>query len=303
MMKRLIILSLAMIGLYCWASALDSFNRLWKLEHGWKLLGYHEEGFEVWLAPPSIDEDTLLLMPDCYASVGVQHAAQVARSKAGGGDCPCYTGETFGYNGDHSSGADYACDSAGAGLDGDVVDATVSTDYIEFSAVNDYIKWTIDVSELDDQCGTIYLDVYIVDGAGDIEDNAIIESYHDGNNLISINTVDADNKIQVIHRNQGNDRRVAITGNSADGWIEVGYTWCDGATGCNGNTDAHAVSVDGGASWGDEDNESIDGWDDGAPQNPSSIAIGENNSGLAVDQTVRVRNVVILDGYKTADPR
>lgn len=215
---------------------------------------------------------------------------------ASGGEAGCYTGATFSYNGDHTSGDTYACDSEGNAIAGTVQDATVSADYVTYSTVNDYIKWSIDegstaTDEIDESIGTIYVDVYVVDD-GDIGVNVFLEVAGDSENFISLMTAGSDLYYTRRDGNNNTDEAYAITKGalSPDTWYKVGYSW-DTAN------SKHAVNVDGGT-W-DEDSETMDAF----TTTISKISIGEEVSQMSHQDTVRVRNLIVLDGYQETDPR
>lgn len=213
---------------------------------------------------------------------------------SGGDPCGCSGTYMFCYTGDYSGDTDKACFNSGASQkDGTVVDASVSADYVTWSSTNDYISWAISGDDgFNDDEGTLYFDYYI-DDDGNIGYNALIESYADANNYLMIYINGADDRVIARFISNGSTQELYLSA-AAGTWVRVGYTWQTGAD-AGGK---HALSIDGGSTWGDEDTEDLDSWTTA----PDDITIGEKDGGVDVYENPRVRNLIILSGYKTADP-
>jgi len=214
------------------------------------------------------------------------------------GEAGCVSGALFTYNGDHTSGTDYACDSAGAGLDGTIVDATVSADYVEFSAVNDYLGWTIDTSEINTSVGTMFCSVYIIDRDTDtnISDAVIFESYNDANNYFKCLVAGTQDEIQCTHVGTGTSSAALSTHVlSFDQWYRIGFSF-DAA---NDTISVQTVELGSAFDWtGGEDAESVDVWASAIDE----FRIGELECGSSVNETLRVKDCVFVNGYEASDP-
>ena len=239
----------------------------------------------------------LLLTSPCFAvdSVsGVNHPAAVnsvalpdkvcgVAGLAAGAGCPAGT-YVFAYDGDHASGAGYACWNDGAtNEDGTVSGATVSSAYVEFNAVDKYIEWNDQT--VDDDVGTIWFDVYFSATTGT---NLVFESYVDANNKIQV-YVSSANALFGYHNGNNNPQTVGVGGIADATWQRVAYSWKTAATA------SHAVNI--GAAW-TEIEEAIVSFS--GAEGP--LTVGEHGTGQAVTNTVRARNVYYVESYKATDP-
>lgn len=222
----------------------------------------------------------------------------------------CVSGTTFSYTGDHSSGVDYACDSAQAGLDGTQAgNVTVSSDYVTYE--NDaYVSWSVDAGdEMDDSQGTICFSAYNPDADTDTnwEDNGLVEYWSGGNNHWLVTMNDTGDIFQARHEGGGNEQTIDSAGShSLDTWYRVCYSWQTGDAGggkhdlsvaaCDPNTVAGCASTT--QSWVGEETEDLDNF---AVQ-PSDFKIGDWNSNLPTQDEPRVADVTVTSGYKDADP-
>jgi len=230
-------------------------------------------------------------------------------------DCASGTYEAA-YNGDHSSGSDYICYQSGVASEQATADtAEDSSSYVLVDAANEYLRFTItgDLADSDlDSQGTIFFSFEIIDGGDTTWPTEYVASeiVYNGSSSenIHIRTLSS-GRIAGYHFGGSGINYVQVTGLSAGTDYRCGYTWCDGADGCNGSTDAHAIrcvtsgSVDL-SSPDDEDEESIEGFTDGGAVDPSTLSIGEDysNRALSGDDDLKIWDVYVVQGYKGSDP-
>ena len=219
-------------------------------------------------------------------------------------DCPSGT-YTANWDADHASGFGYICYDSGAGS----VDASADTldnatvGYLQYDAVDEYLEWTDANVVLNDQVGTRFMTVTITHG-GDVGTNAIWESYSDFDNKITCRIEGATDDYYC--RFEGDNVYNAIMGTSAvttsGQAYRLGYTWCDGGSGCNGGTDAHAITSEekGTATSWVEVEEAITPWN--ASHQPNSSTLGEHQSAYAVDDNVKIEDACLLPTYRATDP-
>jgi hypothetical protein len=236
----------------------------------------------------------------CFAGpLQEMHKRVIAGSTvaAGGGDCPDGTYK-FAYNGDHSSGTDYACfDSGNSSKQGTETDPgtniTVSEDYIEFDAENAYMTWAVAGDDgIDDQEGTVYFSVYIVDDGG-IGTNSIFESFGTTGSGPYLKMVTLSGQtIAFIDDDTTNNSTYGAT-LSGDTWYRVGIAWKVGAT---PSFSISAVTLGSAHSWAD-DNDTLgaNAW------TPDDITVGDNLAANGVVDTVRVADIVIVSTFKGTD--
>lgn len=214
----------------------------------------------------------------------------------GGGDC--YSATTMTYDGNHSSGTNYACDSAQSGIAGTNNNLDhIGTDYIGYDAVNEYISFATDETEFDDDSAfTMCVDVYI--DAVSPGDAPILESYQDANNYMQLKINEISGTVYFWADWMGNTATQSAISSPVPGqsWTRCCYSVDTGSN-------VHATSVNGGSSW-DEDAETLSTWDNGSPIDPDDITLGENLGGGTPAQAMRVRNLFIDSGYQnvTDDP-
>ena len=209
-------------------------------------------------------------------------------------NCPCYAGETLGWNGDHSLGANYACDSAG----GDIVGTnnnldTLDGNYLEYNAQDENLALTVDTSELASTgAWTVWFDVLQVTATGT---GMFFEyQYNVDEDKIWIYSSDAGN-IRVLFEGQNNGLEIV----EHAGGISAADTWIS----CTGSWDFtnKDMFVECGGSGGDEDTDTALML--AFTAEPTTLYIGENLSSANTGTTTRIRNAAIISGYKTADPR
>lgn len=208
----------------------------------------------------------------------------------------CVAGTTFSYNGDHSSGATYACDSAGAALSGTLSDPapTVTTSSVTYNAVNTYIRWAVDSSEVNGSTtGTVYFTYVVPDPRTDNDLVQLVNSGGDYRIYIYVNG----GYLEARHNANGTHgyyeaRSPSLTAGST---YRIGYTWDVP----NDKTCISTVTPVGAESWREEDTDDMTTFASAINQ----VTIGEDISGFAnVAQTNIISDLVILSGYKAADP-
>lgn len=221
-----------------------------------------------------------------------------------GGDCPSGTYE-IGYNGDHSSGADYVCYESGtASEQGTTVNATVSSSYVSFSSANDYLEFTItgDISAGLDTSGAIYFSLNMASVAGV---NAILELSYGGSTSEIITARFDGTKIRFDNEGGGQNQNINSTVVSAASTnYRCAYQW-------DATNDIHECKcvTSGSVTWtspDDSDSEAIDEWDDadgaGSAVDPDTLTIGEHFSAFSVTGEVRVWDVFVVSGWDSTDP-
>jgi hypothetical protein len=230
----------------------------------------------------------------------------------GAASCPSGTYE-IGYNGDHTSGADYACYESGtANEQGTTVDATVTSDYVSVPATNDYLRWTItgDISADIDSLGSIFFSTYITDD-GDtlVEQGIVFELAYNGSNYIACTFhPGGGGQFYCYHNSAGTGNQVQTSDVviDVDTWVRCGYTW-------NASLDKHALDCisSGSVTWDsnsgspddEDDPETIDGFDDTGAVDPDTFLIGELEVNWAIiDTPVLTKDVYIVSEYKATDP-
>jgi len=267
-------------------------------------------GYYYYLYPPQIGlsvgivseaEANVQLMRRNLFAKGEGAASTTTTTVAG---CPSWVDTyMFAYDGDFPSDTDEACFTSGAdSKDGTVVDADVNAYRVEYSAANDYVQWSVsDGDGVDDSEGTLYFSLYITDeGNADVDSNALMEVWNDGDNNIYISTDDSTDKIRAFHEGNGTQAN-AFSGDAitTGAWYRIGYTWQTGAD-AGGKNSTSSVALGNSVNW-DEDVEDLDDW--AGDKQPNSITVGEQLSQVGVNDTsIRIADLVILAGYQTADP-
>jgi len=237
----------------------------------------------------------------CFASIA--SAKPVTFTGAAGSYATTYTCKVdtymFAYDGDYDGDTDKACFISGAAnKDGTIVDATVTSSYVEFSAVNDYILWVVAGEDGINDEGpiTIYFSMYIVDDTnGDLDENVLVESVSNSDNMLVLYTSDASDSVAVTFESGGTKVAIISTVDPNMGaWYRVGYSY---QTGVAGNDHAISVVTLGNAPNWEETDSDLVAWDFDA----DDITIGEKSSAKNVTDTVRIKDLCVLSGYKTAD--
>ena len=227
------------------------------------------------------------------------HMRVIARKNVAVGEAECVSGALFTYNGDHSSGTNYGCDSAGASIAGtnNGLDS-ISADYISFNAVNENLDFLVDASEIDviDDC-TIYADFYIPTAVGT---QVIFESYKDADNNLFCEIYDAD-QVRCFFEGNTTVQNALSTLNSGnfatETWYRIGLSW--DAEADAGGTLAVSVNAVGAATDWEPDTEDIDSW----ASAPEEFTIGEKDCQISPSETIWIRDVIIIDGFEATDPK
>ena len=225
--------------------------------------------------------------------VGQAFADEIMRGSGGEGS-GCVPGTTFSYNGDHPSGVTYACDSSGNPIAGSTSGSvSVDADKVEITAINSYLQFAVDATEAPSSALTVFFDLYVPDD-GDVGTNAIIEIYGDANNYLYAYTNNITNAVRAKHNGNGDGDDFADYSESA---VTLG-TWMSCAVSFSTTLGAFSASVDGGSTWGDA-SVTMTEW----TTSIARITIGENTSQTSSDDDIQIRNIAIVSGYKSSDPR
>ena len=212
----------------------------------------------------------------------------------------CYVGTySFAYDGDFTGDTDAACfTSGGANKQGTVTADTVSTEYIEYNAVDEYVTWAVAGEDgvSDEGPHTVFLSLYVSDdGDTNMETNALFEVVADADNNLDCRVADTGDAVSCVMEFQTTLKTKTSTVTlSFDTWYRVGYSWQTGEAGNDHATSV--VTVGSEASW-EEDDDDLGVWGSA----PTEITVGEKESALAVNDTVRIKDVCILSGYKATD--
>jgi len=252
----------------------------------------------------------LLLLPACTESDAMTTMMLGGGVASAGLDAGCQAGATFTYNTNHTSGTNYACDSAGAPLEGTLEVATIHDGYLDAPTVNDYIVWTVDSSEISSAAGTLYISVYFDDTGdaapnSDLDSNEVFEFYYDANNYIDCRSQDTGENLTCRYMANGTEAEAVIGDFDLliDTWYRIGYTWSIAVTDHELDHAVSAVACDGadctGLSevWEEDTNELIEDFTTEA----TTIVIGEKDLGYMYDD-MWATDVMVLDGYMTPDP-
>lgn len=216
-----------------------------------------------------------------------------------------------GYDGDHSSGADYICYESGTANEQASANTadSVSSSYVQFDAANEALTFTLsgDISADIDSQGSVFFSWRNVDNGDTTYDSgAILELTYSATENINCASVAASQRIFCFHLGAAESNNVFLGGLTYDTDYRCGYTWDATA-----NTHALDCVASGSVAWtsnggspDDEDSEAIDGFDDSGAVDPTFIAIGENlsNSAFTGDDDHRVWDVFLTTGYKGTDP-
>lgn len=247
----------------------------------------------------------LLLIPSLLFAQEWQEARMGAGMMGGGvpiAACPVGT-YMFYYNGDYPDDTDKACFTNGTVTkDGTISGATVTSDYVLIEAANQYIQWVIASEDgISDSEGTVFATICMIDdGDADVETTQIWESYIDTNNYMLCQIDGGTNKLVCYHRGNGGTAQTVLSSSTFDSfcdtWYRVGYTWQTGAD-AGGKHSVSLVLLGNDPVW----TEAVEDLDDWATP-PDKFTIGENLTSGGVVDDMRVKDVIILQGYQTDDP-
>jgi len=161
---------------------------------------------------------------------------------------------TFAWNGDYPSDTDKACKADGSSVDGTNSGGDLSTDYgvdgsvgVYFNTKDEYIAYSISSSELDEDEGTLWVEVYIE--SENTYDTAFFEVVNAANafsNQMTMRHRNSNNSMYII-RNGGGASDDIVTGEGSlpkGSWVTVGITWSVGR-----ETYDLAASTNKGSNW------------------------------------------------------
>ena len=226
---------------------------------------------------------------------------------AGGGASPCPafyadTNVVFSWDGDHSSGTNYACDHNGNGISGTNSSLTISTSYGESGSngalidyLDEYLSWPDTGDQYIDDAGpqTVWLRINISTNPSTNEVWIFEADDGSNDNAIGVN-ISTTPSIVGVYRANDVGAQVAATSPGTGSFITVGYTW-DASTVPDGD---HAAD-DSGAGW-DEDPDELDTSMTG---NMTYIRIGELYfENTDSDGIIYVDRFCIMDGYQASPP-
>ena len=226
----------------------------------------------------------------------------------------CYEDATFSYNGDHTSGTNYACDSIGVAINGTVFGATVTANYVLSEDRDEYLTFAVDSSEIAVGSGTYYVSIYIVDAdadthVGSVNVDEIGRDSWDSTNhirLVVAGDGDGNGRLHAVYIGAGNNQTVyaAADGIALGTWYRVGYTWDSSRTNedhalsvvaCGGTTEADCSGVS--ESWGTAADDITNMEND-----VQVITLGEKDSSGTMTDDIRIADIAILSGWQTTDP-
>jgi hypothetical protein len=223
-----------------------------------------------------------------------------AVSVAAGGDCPTETGETFGWNADHSSGNDYSCDSSQVGADASVndYDSINDTDnYVEYNLTSEGLCWVIDGGEMDMETDgneyTIYVSFRLPDTI--TGQNVLIESYSNPSYFYC--RVSSTTEVLCLN-STGSAETATHAGMSANVWYRLGWTFEIGTAGTAPRQKMSIVTEGSAASWDSESTAAMAVW----AVTIDDFCINSEALGLTVTEKVQVRYPVVINSYAAADP-
>ena len=245
----------------------------------------------------------LLILFLTIGSIYAMSPAFLQMIGGGTGGCPPFynaTNVVFSWDGDHDSGTNYACDSAGNPLEGTNTNLTIHTDYGEAGSNGAYVDthdenliWTQTEDQYIDDVGpqTVWLRVFI----SDVPDTAY--AIYEGNagsgaNYIGIKISSTNANITGIYRGNSAGDQVYGLAPTTGSFINIGYSW-------NYNTYDH--SVYNGSSWDEDANETLNSLTAAI----DAIVIGEDVSeadDAGPGHYTRIDQLVIIDGYEAAIP-
>ena len=224
----------------------------------------------------------------------------------GGSSCPSFYNATdviFSWDGDHDSGTEYACNTAGDALEGTNSNLTIHTDYGEsgsnganIDATDKYLTWEDSGDQYIDDVGpqTIWMRVYISATPDDY--TVLFESVYNADNRLEL--MIADDLSNFDYYNAGSSPASATHSVLAGSWIDIAYSW---TTPAGAGTPTGDHSSWGGSTWEDNDNEL--GY--AMASNLPNITLGDNLTGAngpGAGKYINVTQFAIVDGYKSAKP-
>ena len=255
----------------------------------------------------------ILAIPSLVFAGGItdKHKAVIARRSP----CPTFyksAGVVLSWDGNHTLGANYACDSSGNALEGDNTTApiTFGTAYGEAGGsigalidnINEYCEWTQTAAQYIDPDAdmTLWFRVYITMTDASLDDDIVFFESHSG---------DAQDELVIYMSTTPSiigDYRIADTPNAAAGvtvptgqWVTVGYTW-QGSVIPDGDHSGEN-DYEGGPSW-DRDSDEIDA----SMTDPTKILIGERFMDITVavgaGESVKIDKWVLMSGFEAATP-
>lgn len=227
----------------------------------------------------------------------------IAGVPVSGGDCPA--GTTFYWDGDHSSGNLYACDAEGDAILGTNVDGMLSADCgvggsvgVCFTNKDDYIGFDITSAELDEDEGTIWVEVYIDSEVS--AETAFFEVVNSSSPTTDQMYMTCSNMNGLLYA-----RRKASNGGSATDddlataagsfqkgtWVTVGISWSVGR-----DVADFSITANKGTKWSAQDD------DIGTMTNaPNKLRCGNLTAG-SNDGAYKINRCAVVPGWQGACP-
>lgn len=262
----------------------------------------------------------LLLLLFAFPLYARMMPAMLGRVEVSAGPCSGVTGGvTFLYNGDHTSGTNYACSSAQAALEGTVegTDTTTSTDYAYIPAkatADKYVSWAADSSEVSTTIGTVWFSVYVVDvnSDTDVDSGTFLEiAYADADNGIRVETVSDSAGAGYIRGSFEGGTTVDLVSLPANSielatWYRCGYSWQHPGSGND-----HAIMCTACGGGGTQADCTGKGTWTGAVEEADALVefsgsssvfiIGAENIGGTHSDGYRVADIYVFQTYKATD--
>jgi len=222
-------------------------------------------------------------------------------------DCPTGT-YNFAWNGEHSSGTNYACFDSGStagAYDANGGTILIAAGYAQSGSYglqidddNEYFSWTNPSTVgtktiIDDEDFTIYAHMRT---AGDIDVSAdanFFESYEDSSNYIEMLIRASDDYLKGAARGGGAAAEDANSGaDVSDGnWRRIGFS-------CTTSTGYCYVSIDGGDTWNQSASSDYASFTTGCP----AVVIGEQTAGGNAASEIHLDNIYVINSFEAADP-
>lgn len=238
---------------------------------------------------------------DLYAMSGAFMGS--GQTVAGGGpDCPVGTYDSY-WTGDASEGSLYICYNSGASQkQGTNTNGDFGTDYGEgggdigwfYNNTEDNLSWAISTADLIDftSAFTIWVRLKHVEDAS-VADVVAFESYYDANNYLYV-ILDNDGTVDCAWKGNGTtDAKNSTNTMSLDTWTTIGYSVIPGES--TAAVD-HSVKV-GANAWEDENDNPV-----AMGTVPTTIKIGNLETGVRPVEQIHYTNFAVLPGFKTASP-
>jgi len=235
-----------------------------------------------------------------YARIGLMVVGSPAAEVAN--PCPAYYADAnvmFSWNGNHTSGSNYACDSAGNPVEGTNVGLGVDAGYGESGngvtlLADDYITWANSGDTyINDDIGTAWFRVYL----SAAPDNEVCygEWRYDADN--EMNVIQGASTSMAGWHQGGGGAADSASGHSVPtgSWANIGYTW-DQSTGDN-----HASYGNSGTGWDPDEADGLDAF----AANINEIVLGNryyNSGDPGSGKYIYIDRFVIMSGYQTALP-